>query len=332
MKPIRQIVVSIKEPADGVTLAATKAAQLARATGANLELFHAITTPIYVDPYGVVDWNLAQIKRDLLRRRLRQLEGVAEALKQQDPQPLSVEVCARWDWPHYAAIIRRAEAVQADLVVASRHVGGHFAQSVLHYADWELLRLCPVPVLLVAPGERYQKPVMLAAVDPTHMWAKPSQLDQRILEAADALSEPLGATLHAVHAYDIGPLTASSAEIANPRWAEEAVDRHRVAARREFDALMRDTSIDRGCRHLVEARPAEAIANVAETIGASVVVMGVVSRSALQRLFIGSTAETVVDRLQCDLLVVKPARFKARIPQARTGARLIPALPLPPMM
>jgi nucleotide-binding universal stress UspA family protein len=31
-----------------------------------------------------------------------------------------------------------------------------------------------------------------------------------------------------------------------------------------------------------------------------------VSRSRLQQLFVGSTAELVLDRLPCDVLVVKP--------------------------
>ena len=37
--------------------------------------------------------------------------------------------------------------------------------------------------------------------------------------------------------------------------------------------------------------------------------MGAVSRSALERLFIGSTAEAVLDKLSCDVLIVKPAAF-----------------------
>jgi universal stress protein E len=45
---------------------------------------------------------------------------------------------------------------------------------------------------------------------------------------------------------------------------------------------------------------------VARRTGAGIVVMGAVSRSALKRLFIGSTAEHLLDRLPCDVLVVKP--------------------------
>jgi len=47
---------------------------------------------------------------------------------------------------------------------------------------------------------------------------------------------------------------------------------------------------------------------------ARVVVMGAVSRSGLKRLFIGNTAERVLDRLPCDVLIVKPRGFRSPVP------------------
>jgi hypothetical protein len=41
--------------------------------------------------------------------------------------------------------------------------------------------------------------------------------------------------------------------------------------------------------------------------------MGAISRRGLQRLFIGNTAERMLDHLDCDVLVVKPAGFHTRI-------------------
>jgi universal stress protein E len=39
--------------------------------------------------------------------------------------------------------------------------------------------------------------------------------------------------------------------------------------------------------------------------------MGAVSRSRLERLLIGNTAEHVLDELDCDVLIVKPPGFKS---------------------
>ena len=49
--------------------------------------------------------------------------------------------------------------------------------------------------------------------------------------------------------------------------------------------------------------------------------MGAVSRSALRRFVIGNTAERILGDLQCDVLVVKPARFVTRVSRTRRGVR-----------
>jgi universal stress protein E len=53
---------------------------------------------------------------------------------------------------------------------------------------------------------------------------------------------------------------------------------------------------------------------VTESLAASLLVMGAVSRSRLQEIFLGSTAERVLDRIGCDVLVVKPADFAEKLP------------------
>jgi len=42
--------------------------------------------------------------------------------------------------------------------------------------------------------------------------------------------------------------------------------------------------------------------------------MGAVSRSRLQEIFLGSTAERVLERVGCDVLVVKPPDFTEKLP------------------
>ena len=65
-------------------------------------------------------------------------------------------------------------------------------------------------------------------------------------------------------------------------------------------------------------------------VRAAIVVMGAVSRSGLRRAFIGNTAERVLDRLPCDVLVVKPPRFKSAVARARRGVRIVDIPPPPP--
>jgi universal stress protein E len=52
-------------------------------------------------------------------------------------------------------------------------------------------------------------------------------------------------------------------------------------------------------------RPAREILEEAKEVGAGIVMMGAVSRGRLDRWFVGSTAEAVLDRLACNVWVEK---------------------------
>ena len=63
--------------------------------------------------------------------------------------------------------------------------------------------------------------------------------------------------------------------------------------------------------HVVEGETREVLVSFVEEAELDLVVIGAVSRGALQRLALGSTAERVLDRLPCDLLIIKPEGFSA---------------------
>ena len=100
-------------------------------------------------------------------------------------------------------------------------------------------------------------------------------------------------------------------------------DTQATRARTAFEHALRTTGIPRARRHFVERMPVDAIQSVAKRTHCAIVVTGAVSRSGLKRVFIGNTAEQLLDQLSCDLLVVKPLRFANRVPRARRGVRLI---------
>jgi universal stress protein E len=99
-------------------------------------------------------------------------------------------------------------------------------------------------------------------------------------------------------------------------------------ARRGFERELKETKIPSARRHLVRLVTVDAIPGVARKVRAGIVAMGAVSRSGLRRVFIGNTAERVLDELPCDILVVKPPRFRTPVARARSGVRLV-TTPLP---
>ena len=65
-----------------------------------------------------------------------------------------------------------------------------------------------------------------------------------------------------------------------------------------------------GRSHLYEGLAQDCLQKAAQQHAADFVVMGAVSRRGLKRLFIGSTAERVLDRLPCDVVIIKPLELE----------------------
>jgi universal stress protein E len=332
MQAIRRILVAIKDTRARSLPAVTKAVQLARALGAEIELFHAIDAPLYVDVFSLRGRGLKQLENDLRKQCLRQLDRAAARIS---GSGLKVATAVEWDYPGYEAVVRRASRIRADLIVAEHHVGRHIAPWLLHMTDWELLRLSPVPVLIVKSPRPYRRPVVLAAVDPSHAFAKPGQLDEEILRLGGAVKEALRGTLHALHAYTLPlplgtpPKAWTTGEMTTEEIRAEIEAKALAHAKPGFARVLKSSNIPRSRRHLVGRHPIDAIPEVARETRCAIVVMGAISRSGLKSVFIGNTAERVLDRLQCDLLVVKPPRFKSRVPRAVRGVRIAAAAALP---
>jgi universal stress protein E len=332
MRLIRRILVAVKEPASRATPAAVnKGVQLARALGARLELFNALTAPIYAETFIYGERSFSDITRDMQQQALTRLERLAARLKGHGRQRrLQISVAAEWDCPAYEAIIRRAHATKADLIVAERHAGRHIVPALLHLNDWELLRLSPVPVLLVKSSGVYDRPVVLAAVDPSHRLAKPARLDHEILAMSAAITAALGGRLHAVHAYVPVPSGRRPTDALDPDTAARINAKMAAGAQDRFERALAGVRIPRSRRLVIGLPPIEAIGMAAIGIRSDIVVMGAVSRSGLRRWILGNTAEGVLDHLSCDLLIVKPPRFQSGIARRPSGPRLIPAMPLVP--
>jgi len=223
MRPIHRILVAVKSLNAASSPAVAKAAQLAQALHAELQLFHAITDTLYLDAYGLCDKSPTQIERETRDEAIDRLEAMAARLRRDD---LKVTTAAEWDFPAYESVLRQAERWQAHLIVAEPHGGHRIAPTFLHLTDWELLRLSPVPVLVVKSAQAYRNPVVLAAVDPSHAFAKPSGLDREILDAADRLTNALRGELHAVHG-----VPAASSRSARARRADGAPPGERFCER-----------------------------------------------------------------------------------------------------
>jgi universal stress protein E len=323
--PIRRILVAIRDvnrqpPRHQLR----KAATLARSLHASVELFHAITEPIVphlMHRKGGFRDVFATARETVEERVQSRLDRLARS---PEFRGIRVHSAFSWDYPAHEAVVRRALATRADLVIAGTHERSFGARLLLTNTDWELVRQCPCPLLLVKSTRDYSKPAVIAAIDPFHAHAKPARLDDRIIDIAATFAKRLGGTLHLFHAYM--PLTIVAPGPAGQPLAlapsAELEDMHTESVANVFDTFAEKAGVPPSRRHLHMGEVTSELESVVKRTKAGIVVMGAVSRSRLRRIFIGNTAEAALDRLSCDLLVVKPRRFVTEVPK-RTRAALM---------
>jgi len=93
----------------------------------------------------------------------------------------------------------------------------------------------------------------------------------------------------------------------------EVEEAHAAQVTRVIGKLADKAGIPRARCHIHMGEVADQLSAFARRSGTAIAVMGAVSRSAMARLFIGNTAERALDRVSCDVLIVKPRGFRSTV-------------------
>jgi len=311
MSSFGRILVGIDPRATSLAVAQV-GARLAEQLGAALELFSPVYNPHVSLAHFATRESMEHARDSLCARNVERLLAAAPDLGFAG----HIEAHAVWDHPFEEALIRRVLERAANLLVVALPGQDDPRGGALSAVHWQLVRHCPAPVLLTHGKPWRDSPVIVASIDPTQRHGRREDLDAGILRLADQFAARTGGTLHAFHAWQ-RKLRAFVGEAEHPLMPDfsdpETEQRHREAV---YAALASaDASPARVA--LVEGRPEATLPEYCRENGAELVVMGAIARNPFGRVFIGSTAERVLDRLPCDLLVVKPDDFQTAIPRER---------------
>jgi universal stress protein E len=319
MDPIRKIL-AIVDPTATDQPCVQKAARLARATGAKLELFICdfasdLRPSRFVLPQA---YEAALAKRDA--QLIAQLEALAEPLRQQGLQVLAD---VAFDEPLHCGILNEIVVSGADIVLKDTHYHGALRRALFTNTDWHLIRECRVPLLLTKAAPWPQQMNLSAALDPGHSGDKPAALDRELLDGTEYLAACLHAAAAAVHVFNPAPVLASMAPIgagAVTFAGADFLNELRATHLREFNTLLADHPAIAGRAQFLDGVPGLVFPEYVSERAIDVLVMGAIARGALQRLLVGSTAERLLDRLPCDILVMKPRRLVEKMASVQSAA------------
>jgi universal stress protein E len=297
-KITQQTILVVVDPGSDSHPVVECAAWLAEKTSAGLDLFICDYDPSIEDGRLATVWIDEPVREHLLSILRDKLEALAAPLRDRG---LAVSTDVVWDHPLVEGIVRKVRASNPWMIAKDTHHHGLLKRTILSNTDWGLIRDCPVPVYLVQPNPNADKPRVYAAVDPTHAYDKPAELDHRIVGMAKVIADASGGELHVVHTYAVPIPIAIPEAVPVDNLIEAVEEEHRLA----LADFLKPYAIPAEDFHLLPGQPPVRLPEISESGDSDLIVMGAISRSGLDRVFLGSTAERTLDRLACDLLIVK---------------------------
>ena len=202
-------------------------------------------------------------------------------------------------------IIKSARDYKADFVFKSVRQHAPLKRMFYTSTDWNLIRMCPTALLLVRDQGTVRGKPVIASVniddeDPEHQ-----ELNRIVLAQANALAEVLGAKVHLIYAY--GPAVVMG-DGADPMAYLIAKDKH-DAEFKKAKALASANNVLASNTKLREGTPETIVTEYGEEISAGIIVLGTVARSGASGLFNGNTAESMLEKTQRDMFVIKLESF-----------------------
>jgi universal stress protein E len=294
----------IVEPAAELDAALGVAADLARRCGGQLHVLDVLPRPPR-RRRGALEAEMIDMVIEHARHRAQRLAARAREIVGQPGRVLvkTVEGSTRW----YALALETARE-EASLVVvpAGAAAGGSPFGSVSHH----LFRKCPRPVVSVkAPLEAAPRKI-LVALDPGFPGTDERALADAVLREASALSSIAGAELHVASAWRLWGEAAITAHYGERR-ARPYVQRAEEDARSLLSEALEEIEASRTVQmvHMRNGDPEDVVPGLARELGVDLVVLGTAARTGLQGFLIGSKAESILGRLHCSAMTVKPPGF-----------------------
>jgi universal stress protein E len=293
-----------------------RAAALAEEHTARLKVIEVIeeVSPDIGVPVPVVVTDV--LRNTLIEESREQMEELVAPLRQK----IAIDIEVLTGTP-FLEIIRAVLRNHHDLVIKAADKDG-LVTRIFGSTDMHLLRKCPCPVWLHKHGHDKPYHRILAAVDFDEFSGteRESTLNRDIMDLAASLAQREHSELYVGHAWY--PQSEKLLQTRASGLTEDEISEHvnETLARNErrLNELMGDAETWAGKdvwravkpqARLVKGRARRAIPDLAEELQAELIVMGTIRHAGIEGILIGNTAETILHRIDCSVLAIKPEGF-----------------------
>jgi len=309
MKKFKKILVVYTGKAEGMD-ALKRAFYLSKHNKARLTVVDVIANPPQKSMAflgAVTGEALMETVRD---EKLTEIKGAIKRLEGYTKIKADVKVLT--GKPHIE-IIKEVLKNGHDLVMKATEGNVGAKELLFGSVDINLMRKCPCPVWMVKPSKSKKYARILAAVDPDPFDKESDELNGVIMEIAVSVSISEKSELHIVHAWSM----FGERLLREPRFKKTEMEirklllEAKISHKQRLEKLIYKSGLGKlkHTVHLLKGDPSEIIPNFAKRRKIDLIVMGTICRTGLPGFIIGNTAESILNRVSCSVLTVKPAGF-----------------------
>ena len=271
------------------------ALEVAKNTGAKIE-FVGFVHAAGVDSSEILSQSeKRKVHHKFIDNKQAQMEAFLAGL---DLGDVRVNADVVWERSFERWVTERCNQKSFDMIFKT----GHRSESTTHVpSDWQLMRHCPDPVMIVGDKEWKVGGKILAALDLGSSKEEALKLNEEILRYSFLLAKATNSEVHACYSISMPSALAELDFFDTVGYEKKMKD----SIDPIISQLIEKGGLDQKTLHLVSGKPAKEILRIAGKIDADVVVMGSKTRTSLRGRLLGNTARNVLKKVEADIVVVK---------------------------
>ena len=271
------------------------ALEIAKNTNAKIEFVGFVHAP-GVDSSEILSQSeKRKVHHKFIDDKLAQIEGFLDGVELGD---VRVNADVVWERSFERWVTARCNQKSFDMIFKT----GHRSESTTHVpSDWQLMRHCPDPVMIVGKQVWHDGGKILAALDLGSSNEQALKLNEEILRYSFLLGKATNSEVHACYSISM-PSALADLDFFDTEGYEKKM---KDSIDPIIAKLIQDEGLNKDTLHLVSGKPAKEILRIADKIGSDVVVMGSKTRISLRGRLLGNTARNVLGKIKADVVVVK---------------------------
>jgi universal stress protein E len=294
-------ILTVIDPTTDDQKALKRSIELARQSGSEITAFLTIYDFSYEMTTMLSGEEREAMRQSVINDRQQWLDEKVAELKLDN---IKINTAVIWHNRPFEKIIKKVIAENFDIVIKGTHQHDKLKSVIFTPTDWHILRKCPCPVLLVKEHSWPENGNLLTALNIGSDDEEHKALNKKLTLEAKYLAALIKAKTHLVNSYPGTPVNIAIEipEFNACEYNDTMLKHHQAAMKMHADSF----NISPENTHVKEGLPEDVIQSVSQKIDAELVVLGTVGRTGISAALIGNTAEHVIDRLNCDVLAIKP--------------------------